>query len=158
MAGVCFSPRKRKNCKVNCCVVNCNSSAQKNPNIRFYQFPKENASPVMVWNSFGVLEQSNKLQCYIKALRIGKKVTSSMRLCSLHFKLLLFHLFWTWMTHFLLMRPVCIAPTIYCDLSSKSTSYQCKIIYLSYPLQIYELMQNFLLINQIRNMKLNVKI
>ena len=38
MAGVCFSPRKRKNCQVNCCVVNCNSSAQKNPNIRFYIF------------------------------------------------------------------------------------------------------------------------
>ena len=28
----------------------------------------------------------------------------------------------------------------------------------SYPLQIYELVQNFLLINQIRIMKLNVKI
>ena len=62
------------------------------------------------------------------------------------------------MTHFLLMRRVCIAPTIYCDLSSKSMAYRCKIIYLTYPLQIYELMQNFLLINQIRNMKLNVKI
>ena len=56
------------------------------------------------------------------------------------------------------MRPVCIAPTIYCDLSSKSMAYRGKIIHLSYPLQIYELMQNFLLINQIRNMKLNVKI
>ena len=87
MAGVCFSPRKRKNCKVNCCVVNCNSSAQKNPNIRFYRFPKENASPVMVRNSFGVLEQSNKLQCWIQALRIENKVTSNMKVCSLHFKL-----------------------------------------------------------------------
>ena len=87
MAGVSFSPRKRKNCKVNCSVFNCNSSAQKHPNIRFYQFPKENASPVMVRNLFGVLEQSNKLQCWIKALRIiGKTVTSSMRVCSLHFK------------------------------------------------------------------------
>ena len=37
-------------------------------------------------------------------------------------------------------------------------AYRCKIIHLSHPLQIYELMQNFLLINQIRNMKLNVKI
>ena len=73
MSGVCFLPRKRKNCEVNCCVFNCNSIAQKNPNIHFYQFPKENASPVMVKNSFEILEKSNKLQCYIKALRIGKK-------------------------------------------------------------------------------------
>ena len=72
-SGVCFPPRKRKNCEVNCCVFNCNSSAQKIPNIRFYQFPKENASPVMVRNSFGALEQSSKLQCWIQALRIGKK-------------------------------------------------------------------------------------
>ena len=62
MSGVCFSPRKRKNCKVNC-VFNCNSVAQKNHNIRFYQFPNENASPVMVRNLFGILEKSNKLQC-----------------------------------------------------------------------------------------------
>ena len=103
----------------------------------------------MVKNSFGILEKNNKLQCWIKALRIGKKVTSSMRVCSLHFKLLLFHLFWTWMTHFLLMKPVCIAATIYCDLSSKTMAYRWKIIHVSYPLQIYELMQNFLLINQI---------
>ena len=101
----------------------------------------------MVRNSFGILEKSNKVQYWIKALTIGKKVTSSMRLRFLHFKLLLFYLFWTWMTHFLLMRPVYIAPTIYCDLSSESMAYRCKKIYLSYPLQIYELMQNFLLIN-----------
>ena len=74
----------------------------------------------MVINSFEILEKSNKLQCWIQALRIGKKVTSSMRVCSLHFKLLLFYFYWTWMTHFLLMRLVCIAPTIYCDLYSKS--------------------------------------
>ena len=86
MAGVRFTPRERKNCKVNCSVSNCNSSAQKHPDIRFYQFPKENASPVMVKNLFGVLEESNKLQCWIKALRIEKKVTPSMRVCSLHFK------------------------------------------------------------------------
>ena len=90
MAGVCFSSRKRKNCKVNCCVFNCNSIAQTNPNIRFYQVPKENASPVMVRNSFGILEKSNKLQYWIKALRIGKKVTSSM---SVLLPFLLFHFF-----------------------------------------------------------------
>ena len=56
------------------------------------------------------------------------------------------------------MRPVCIAPTIYCDLSYKSMAYRCETIYLSCPLQIYDLMQNFLLINQIPNMKLHVKI
>ena len=95
MAEVCFSPRKHKNCKVNCCVFNCNSIVQKNPNIRFYQFPKENASPGMFRNSFGILAKSNKLQCWIKALRIGKKVTSSMRVCSLHFKRLPFHFFRT---------------------------------------------------------------
>ena len=61
MAGVCFSPRKRRNCKVNCCVFNCNIIAKKNYNIRFYQFSKENASPVMVRNSFGILKKSNKL-------------------------------------------------------------------------------------------------
>ena len=51
--------------------INCNSIAQKNRNIRFYQFPEENASPVMVRNSFEILKKSNKLQCWIKALRIG---------------------------------------------------------------------------------------
>ena len=81
MAGVIFSPRKRKNCKVNCRVFNFDSTAQKNPNIRFYQFPKENASPVMVRNLFGISEKRNKLQCWIKALRIEKKVTSSIRVC-----------------------------------------------------------------------------
>ena len=73
MPGVCFSPRKRKNCKVNCCVFNCNSFAQKNPNICFYQFSDENASPAMVRNSFGILEKSNKLQCWVEALKIRKR-------------------------------------------------------------------------------------
>ena len=63
MAGVYFSPRKRENCQVNCYVFNCNITAQKNPNIRFYQFPQENVSPVMVRNLFGIVEKSNKLQC-----------------------------------------------------------------------------------------------
>ena len=57
------------------------------------------------------------------------------------------------------MGPVCIASTIYCDLfSSKSMVYRCKIIHLGFALKIYKSMQNFFVISQIRNMKVNVKI
>ena len=46
----------------------------------------------MVRNSFEILKKSNKLQCWIKASRIGKKITSSMSLCYLYFQLAYFKL------------------------------------------------------------------
>lgn len=70
-SGTTFTPKKNKS-KRFCCVYGCNSLARRNSEVRFVTFPKEH-------------EISRRKQ-WIHALRMGKKITKSMSVCSLHFK------------------------------------------------------------------------
>jgi len=66
-------------------VYGCNSKACKNDTVRFYNFPKKHQSVVKIVNKFNEEELIDRHAAWIKVLKIGKKVTPSMRVCSLHF-------------------------------------------------------------------------
>lgn len=68
-----------------CCVPNCFSWAKKNPEISFHTFPVEGKSRVIVETKLGNKELVDRRQVWVKNLRIGKKVSPHMRVCSLHF-------------------------------------------------------------------------
>lgn len=77
-----FSPRKTKS-NTYCSVYGCNSKACKNDTVRFYNFPKKHQSVVKIVNKFNEEELIDRHAAWIKVLKIGKKVTPSMRVCSL---------------------------------------------------------------------------
>ncbi|XP_046472614.1 uncharacterized protein [Neodiprion pinetum] len=79
-----FPPRENKN-KTVCCVYGCNSKSSKNNTVRFYAFPSANSSFVVIKNKFGEDEVIDRRLVWIKALKIGNKVTQSKKVCSLHF-------------------------------------------------------------------------
>jgi hypothetical protein len=81
-----FSPRKENKSRTYCSVYNCSSISFKDLDLRFHLFPKPNECFVNVVNKFGNTEKVDKLQAWIRALKIGKKVSTSMRVCSLHFR------------------------------------------------------------------------
>lgn len=81
-----FSPRKENKSRTYCSVFNCSSISFKDLDLRFHLFSKRNECFVDVVNEFGNTEKVDKLQAWIRALKMGKKVSSSMRVCSLHFK------------------------------------------------------------------------
>jgi len=69
--GARFSPRPNKSNQF-CSVFGCNSRSRRNPDLKFHTFPSEN--------------EKNRLTKWINALRIGKKVSKHMVVCSFHFK------------------------------------------------------------------------
>ena len=81
-----FSPRKTKS-KTYCSVYDCNSKACKNDTVKILYFPKEHQSVVKIVNKFNNEEElSDRHAAWIKILKIGKKVTPSMKVCSYHHK------------------------------------------------------------------------
>lgn len=79
-----FSARKNKS-KVYCCVYGCNSRACKHDTVRFYHFPRENENLVKLKNKLNKEEIIDRFSAWVKVLKMGKSVSSSMRVCSLHF-------------------------------------------------------------------------
>ena len=83
-AGVLFSPKPSKS-KVFCSVFDCNSRAGKNPELSFHRFPEAGKIKVKCVNKLGLNEIIDRRILWERVLRMGKKVTSNMRVCSLHF-------------------------------------------------------------------------
>ncbi|CAI6345317.1 unnamed protein product [Macrosiphum euphorbiae] len=69
--GATFTPRKNNSNRF-CCVYGCTSLARRNPEIKFATFPK--------------ITDAVRRKKWINVLKMGKKVTDSMSVCSLHFK------------------------------------------------------------------------
>ena len=78
-------PQRKSKSKICCCVYGCTSKANRDSKIRFFHFPRKKSSFVKIVNKFGDEEVIDRLDAWIRALKTGKKITSSMRVCSLHF-------------------------------------------------------------------------
>ncbi|XP_051164805.1 uncharacterized protein LOC127283766 [Leptopilina boulardi] len=78
-------PTKFSKSKIFCCVYKCNSTPVKTPNLSFHYFPKKGQMKINYVNKFGTVELIDKRILWERVLRMGKKVTRSMRVCSLHF-------------------------------------------------------------------------
>lgn len=84
-AGVAFSPKKSKS-NVYCSVFGCSSRARRNPELRFHTFPDFKKNFVKIVNKNGSEEMVDRRKRWEYVLKMGKKVTSNMLVCSLHFK------------------------------------------------------------------------
>lgn len=70
----------------NCCVYKCSSRKNNDRTLHFHAFPKKDAFNIYVTNAFGILEKIDRRKAWINALSMRKPITSSMRVCSLHFQ------------------------------------------------------------------------
>lgn len=68
-----------------CCVPQCSSWVKTRPELSFHTFPKAGKQKVFVETKFGNRELVDRKQAWIQKLKIGKKVSDYMRVCSLHF-------------------------------------------------------------------------
>ncbi|KAF7989391.1 hypothetical protein HCN44_008065 [Aphidius gifuensis] len=75
---------RRSSSRQRCCIEICRSRSDKNLNLRYHTFPKENESFVSVINSFGRVEKVDRCKAWKEACKL-KQVTRSTRICSLHF-------------------------------------------------------------------------
>ncbi|XP_066587815.1 uncharacterized protein [Prorops nasuta] len=82
--GTRFLPINSKS-KICCSVFNCNSKAKTNPELSFHHFPEAGKIKVKYMNKFGQYELIDRRLLWIRVLKMGKKVTKTMRVCSLHF-------------------------------------------------------------------------
>lgn len=80
-----FSPRKSKS-KEFCCVFGCSSTASKHETVRFFHFPKAGDSYIKIPNLFGESELLDRRKPWENVLKMGKPITNSMVVCSLHFR------------------------------------------------------------------------
>ncbi|XP_046408561.1 uncharacterized protein LOC124173096 [Ischnura elegans] len=81
--GTKFSPRKN-NSNRNCCVPQCNSKARTHPELRFSRFPLPGEMFLME-NKWGIPERCERRKAWANVLKIGKPVSNTMLVCSLHF-------------------------------------------------------------------------
>lgn len=79
-----FSPRNSKS-KAYCSVYGCNSKACRDLEVRFHKFLDHKKNYVKIKNLVGIEEKVDRRIEWEKVLRMGKKITSNMRVCSLHF-------------------------------------------------------------------------
>lgn len=70
---------------VNCCVYGCASTRKKNPELYYHSFPNEKQQVTIV-NDFAETKVINRRQLWEAKLKMGKKMSKAMRVCSLHFK------------------------------------------------------------------------
>lgn len=70
---------------VNCCVYGCHNMKGRDKHLSFHSFPKENAGDVYITNEFGVQEKVDRRKAWEIKLLMGKRTTTFMRVCSLHF-------------------------------------------------------------------------
>ena len=82
--GGLFSPKPSKN-KIFCLIFGCNSKASKNPELSFHRFPEADKIKVKCVNKLALSEMIDRIILCERILRMGKEVTSIMRICSLHF-------------------------------------------------------------------------
>ena len=85
MESAKFSPRAKSKKKLVCAVEGCNSTSNKDMDIRFHYFPMKTNRTVYIKNLFGKVEKRDQLQVLMKILNI-KDVNSGMKVCSRHFR------------------------------------------------------------------------
>ena len=83
-ARVLFSPKPLKN-KVVYSIFGCDSKASKNPELSFHRFPEAGKIKVKCVHKLASSEMIDRRILWEMILRMGKEVTSNMRVCSLHF-------------------------------------------------------------------------
>ncbi|XP_046736570.1 uncharacterized protein LOC124405587 [Diprion similis] len=83
--GMRFSPRISKD-KSFCVVYGCSSNSSRDPTVRFHTFPTRGQTFVKITNKRGISEKIDKFKAWEQAIKIGKPITPTMRICSLHFK------------------------------------------------------------------------
>ncbi|KAK4884844.1 hypothetical protein RN001_001115 [Aquatica leii] len=64
---------KNRKCNVNCCVYICHSRKDREINLSFHRFPKARS------------EKVDRLKAWELKLLMGKRPTSCLRVCSIHF-------------------------------------------------------------------------
>ncbi|KAI4455392.1 thap domain protein [Holotrichia oblita] len=70
---------------VNCCVYGCHSMKGKNRHLSFHSFPKKDTGCVYITNKFGIQEKVDRKKAWEIKLLMGKRTSTFMRVCSLHF-------------------------------------------------------------------------
>jgi hypothetical protein len=68
----------------NCCVYACKSVRKKNPDLMYHTFPNLGQN-INIKDRFGQLQVQDRRKLWEIKLKMGKKVTQSMKVCSLHF-------------------------------------------------------------------------
>lgn len=76
--------KPRSKSKVMCCVYGCNSNYKRCPQLAFHSFPRVKKM-VNFENKFGYNEAVDVKKAWEIKLLMGKPVTKSMLVCSLHF-------------------------------------------------------------------------
>lgn len=78
-----FSARTSSS-RLRCCIESCRSRSDKNLNLRYHIFPRENEPHISIINSFGSVEKIDRFKAWKKACKL-ENVTRYTRICSLHF-------------------------------------------------------------------------
>lgn len=68
-----------------CCVFGCNSLARRDTSVSFHKFPPAKKYQVPIVNKRGILEKIDLKLAWELKLKMGKKVTERMVVCSKHF-------------------------------------------------------------------------
>lgn len=79
-----FSFRAKSKCRAACAVKHCTSRLNKDLDVIFHSFPSVKRIVTQV-NGLGNSQKIDQVKAWKKALNI-KSITSSTRICSLHFK------------------------------------------------------------------------
>lgn len=76
---------KKKKSKIYCSVYGCHSY-YGSPGVKaFHKFPPQDLPIVTIINKYGVEEKVGRLTAWKKKLKMGKKESKHMRICSKHF-------------------------------------------------------------------------
>lgn len=67
-----------------CCVPQCRSWIKRNPELSFHVFPTIGKSKVFVNTEIGGKELVDRRKVWIQKLKMGKRVSNSLRVCSVH--------------------------------------------------------------------------
>ncbi|KAK4875999.1 hypothetical protein RN001_012421 [Aquatica leii] len=67
-----------------CCVPDCKSHAKKSPDISFHRFPRQETGKVFIKTKLGQT-RIDRRRAWEMLLKMGKRVSSRMVVCSLHF-------------------------------------------------------------------------
>lgn len=73
------------NSNVYCSVYGCYSKYGSEGVKSFHTFPKKGSGRVKIKNKLGSLDSIDRFEAWKKILKMGKKISETMRICSLHF-------------------------------------------------------------------------
>ncbi|KAK4877396.1 hypothetical protein RN001_009902 [Aquatica leii] len=76
---------KNRKCNVNCCVYGFHSRKDREINLSFHRFPKARSGFAYITNKLEIIEKVDRLKAWELKLLMGKRPTSCLRVCSIHF-------------------------------------------------------------------------